>query len=254
MLREKYGDFKIPVSNCSTFECEEWPLDYYLDYFERLRQSGRRNNEPLYYLKDWHLALESDESFYKWPEEFRSDWLNEYTIGTGRSDYRFVYLGPKDSVTGFHQDVLKSHSWSANICGEKLWHFWAPGRHPKQCEGGGYITDEKILASADFIITQKDGQTLFVPSGWFHQVKNVVETLSINHNWINRQSVNNSWDYLNKQLEIIETEFAELKPGMECEGEWLQITQKVLRAQTSLDFDDFANFLRFILGNCMIII
>ena len=47
-----------------------------------------------------------DESFYEWPEEFKSDWLNEFTIATGRQDYRFVYIGPKDSHTGFHQDVL----------------------------------------------------------------------------------------------------------------------------------------------------
>jgi len=213
---------------------------------KRLREKGPLNNEPLYYLKDWHLALESDEEFYIWPDEFKSDWLNEFTINTGRSDYRFVYFGPAGSVTGLHQDVLKSHSWSANICGEKLWHFWRPGKHPIGLEGKGYITDETVLATADYIIEQKDGQTVFVPSGWFHQVKNIKETLSINHNWINRQSIKGSWEYLNEQLDIIEREFDDLKGGMECEGEWLQITQKVLRAQTSLDFDDFCSFLSFI--------
>ena len=216
---------------------------------ERLREKGPLNNEPLYYLKDWHLALEgtglhlflfilkifvlswnqsyifqlksvfqSDEEFYIWPNEFKSDWLNEFTINTGRSDYRFVYFGPAGSVTGLHQDVLKSHSWSANICGEKLWHFWRPGKHPIGLEGKGYITDETVLATADYIIEQKDGQTVFVPSGWFHQVKNIRETLSINHNWINRQSIQGSWEYLNEQLDIIEREFNDLKSGMDCEG------------------------------------
>ena len=121
-------------------------------------------------------------------------------------------------MTGLHQDVLKSHSWSANICGEKLWHFWRPGKHPIGLEGKGYITDETVLATADYIIEQKDGQTVFVPSGWFHQVKNIKETLSINHNWINRQSIKGSWEYLNEQLDIIEREFDDLKGGMECEG------------------------------------
>ena len=23
-LREKYGDYKVPVANCTTFECEDW--------------------------------------------------------------------------------------------------------------------------------------------------------------------------------------------------------------------------------------
>ena len=98
-----------------------------------------------------------DESFYEWPEEFKSDWLNEFTIATGRQDYRFVYIGPKDSHTGFHQDVLKSHSWSSNVCGKKLWHFWAPGTHPKEREGTGYITDTDVLSTATFIIEQNTG-------------------------------------------------------------------------------------------------
>jgi hypothetical protein len=84
-------------------------MDYYLDYIEKLRNRKPEADEPLYYLKDWHLALESDEEpFYDWPDHFRSDWLNEYTINTGKQDYRFVYFGPAESKTGFHQDVLKS--------------------------------------------------------------------------------------------------------------------------------------------------
>ena len=103
-----------------------------------------------------------DESFYEWPEEFKSDWLNEFTIATGRQDYRFVYIGPKDSHTGFHQDVLKSHSWSSNVCGKKLWHFWAPGTHPKEKEGTGYITDPEILSTATFIIEQNTGISSYI--------------------------------------------------------------------------------------------
>ena len=29
--------------------------------------------------------------------------------------------------TPFHSDVLRSHSWSANICGSKRWIFFPPG-------------------------------------------------------------------------------------------------------------------------------
>ena len=90
------------------------------------------------------------------------------------------------------------------MCGEKLWHFWAPGTHPVQCEGNGYIEDDDILKGISCSIIQRDGQTVFVPSGWYHQVKNMMETVSINHNWINRQSIRNSWSYLNDGRIIIE--------------------------------------------------
>ncbi|PNH01450.1 JmjC domain-containing protein 4, partial [Tetrabaena socialis] len=37
------------------------------------------------------------------------------------SDYRFLYLGPAGSWTPLHSDVLRSFSWSANVCGRKRW-------------------------------------------------------------------------------------------------------------------------------------
>merc|ERR1711990_1033077 len=138
-------------------------------------------------------------------------------------------------------------SWSSNVCGEKLWHFWAPGTHPVQCEGNGYIEDDDILKGISCSIIQRDGQTVFVPSGWYHQVKNMMETVSINHNWINRQSIRNSWSYLNDELKKIESELEYLRDGMsKCGGEWIQICQKILRSQTSMDFADFLYFLKFI--------
>merc|ERR1711962_1533828 len=36
-LRETYSPYKIPVNNCLTYDCEEWPMDYYIDYLKRLR-------------------------------------------------------------------------------------------------------------------------------------------------------------------------------------------------------------------------
>ena len=78
----------------------------------------------IHYLKDWHLVL-CDDSFYECPPHFQDDWLNEFCIIENKSDYRFVYMGPADSCTPIHRDVLASHSWSTNIVGQKIWHFWA---------------------------------------------------------------------------------------------------------------------------------
>ena len=83
-----------------------------------------------------------DANVYDTPAYFRNDWLNEYldavatpledsTAGDPvvKDDYRFVYIGCRGSFTPFHSDVLRSHSWSANICGRKLWTFYSPGYH-----------------------------------------------------------------------------------------------------------------------------
>lgn len=38
---------------------------------------------------------------------------------------------------------------------------------------------------------QRAGETVFVPSGWKHSVRNSGITLSINHNWANAASLDN---------------------------------------------------------------
>ncbi|PNW85229.1 hypothetical protein CHLRE_03g177007v5 [Chlamydomonas reinhardtii] len=47
---------------------------------------------------------------------------------TVTSDYRFCYLGPAGSWSPLHSDVLRSHSWSANVCGRKRW-LLVPPQH-----------------------------------------------------------------------------------------------------------------------------
>lgn len=37
-----------------------------------------------------------------------------------------MYLGPAGTWTPLHSDVLRSHSWSANVCGRKRWLLLPP--------------------------------------------------------------------------------------------------------------------------------
>ena len=79
-------------------------------------------------------------------------------------------------------------------------------------------------------ITQERGEIIFIPSGWFHEVHNLVllitswimqsilwtlyfqeETISINHNWINAFNIDLCWKYLKDQLASAEREIIEWK-------------------------------------------
>jgi hypothetical protein len=40
---------------------------------------------------------------------------------------------------------------------------------------------------------QEAGEAIFVPSGWYHTVENLEDTLSINHNWLNAHNVHWAW-------------------------------------------------------------
>lgn len=81
----------------------------------------------------------------------------------------------------FHADIFRSFSWSVNICGRKKWFFFPPGQEEalRDCHGGlPYdVTSPEFLDShlhPVLEVTQEAGEMVFVPSGWHHQVHNLV--------------------------------------------------------------------------------
>ena len=40
---------------------------------------------------------------------------------------------------------------------------------------------------------QERGEVMFVPSGWHHQVHNLCDTVSVNHNWFNWCCLRQVW-------------------------------------------------------------
>ena len=166
-------------------ECET--LDY------TILQWIHANPEPQFYLKDWHLMKELEEkgfhkSLYEVPEYFQRDILNEFLARVTGGDYKFVYWGPAGSQTPVHSDVLNSLSWSYNVVGSKLWKF--------------YLPNENISIA----VKQQAGESMFVPASWRHEVTNLVETLSINHNWATGANVDKLVDSVIADFHAVEQE------------------------------------------------
>lgn len=90
--------------------------------------------------------------------------------------------------TPFHADVFRSYSWSANICGRKKWLLYPPGQEEflRDCCGNlAYDVTSPALQDQQYFprfsqacrpleVIQEAGEILFVPSGWHHQVYNLV--------------------------------------------------------------------------------
>ncbi|KAF8571982.1 hypothetical protein P879_00318 [Paragonimus westermani] len=193
-----------------------------------------------------------DEEFYQLPDLFTSDWMNEFwTVRRDvQDDFRFVYLGVRNTWTPLHADVYQSYSWSVNICGEKRWWFFPPGEEKKLCafNNGRMPMDVRNLplestGAAYFLIVQHPGQAVFVPSGWYHQVVNVTNCLSINHNWFNATNVKWVWDHLQSQLASVEASTEDVRdtPG------WHEQCQVCLRALAGINFWEFFILLKYIL-------
>lgn len=199
---------------------------------------------------------------YTTPVYFQSDWLNQYWDSHEKQDddYRFVYMGPKGSWTPFHADVFHSYSWSANICGQKRWLLFPPGQENHLRDKFGRlpfdVTSNDMLnlslypnsckLTKQYEVIQNPGEILFVPSRWHHQVWNMKDTISINHNWLNGCCIDLNWCFLKKSLGEVQKEISDCWK-ME---DWHQQCQLILKSLTGINYEEFFKLCRAIAKNC----
>ncbi|XP_050670301.1 2-oxoglutarate and iron-dependent oxygenase JMJD4 homolog isoform X2 [Leptidea sinapis] len=233
-----YGEFKAPVADCNKInfnsQCKsEMTIK---DYMEYLQSS---NEENILYLKDWHLkanlkALKRSCSFYEVPNVFASDWLNEYAEDKTEDDFQFVYIGCKNTC------------WSVNVVGKKKWVFLPPGEENKLKDSFGNLPllfDQlKWNNIKYFEVIQEKGDGIFVPSGWHHQVFNLCETISINHNFMNACNLHIVWQALQSTLTEVEKEIKEF----ESTPEYTTQCQVILKSLFGMDFQSFINLIMHI--------
>lgn len=216
-LAHVFGDVRVPVIHMNSGERSSILMREYCS--ETFWKSGMWNDtQEKLYIKDFHFCIDApaSQNVYKTPIYFEDDWLNTWfdgdeggildTFGTDfkKSDYRFLYLGPRGSSTPLHTDVVRSHSWSAQIAGRKQWCLLDP-KYSKNIEDHNGICRYNTLTESNnpvFTINQYPGEIIFVPSGWYHEVVNIDDSLSINHNWIDSSSLETSWKYLMKEYDI----------------------------------------------------
>lgn len=186
------------------------------------------------------------------PVYFSSDWLNEYWDCLDVDDYRFVYMGPAGTWSPFHADIFRSFSWSVNICGRKKWFFFPPGQEEalRDCHGSlpydvtaSTLLDSRQHCSPPLEVTQEAGEMVFVPSGWHHQVHNLEDTISINHNWVNGCNLANMWHFLQQELQTVQREVSEWRDTM---PDWHHHCQVIMKSCSGINFEEFYHFLKVI--------
>lgn len=271
-LKSSFGSATVPVSDCSVKRydspsCCEMTFSEYVDYWQKLIDSGHDYcANPCLYLKDWHFTRDFPTYVpYATPKYFTSDWLNEYwDLRTDvKDDFRFVYMGPKGSWTPLHTDVFKSFSWSANICGRKLWYLFPPregqvnkGKKNKSpCDVYTLLEDSvKDAAEAPNLLKQErnmpylkviqnPGEIIFVPSNWYHQVHNLDDTISINHNFLNACNAKTVMINLMAALIDVQEEIADFQ---DTDG-FQEHCQAMLRAHFGMNVADFCAMLEAVL-------
>ncbi|CAI9787324.1 unnamed protein product [Fraxinus pennsylvanica] len=286
-LSTYFGNSRVQVADCGMREFTdqkrtEMSVSEFIDQWAQLsaaRKDGGSDGNSLLYLKDWHFAKEyPDYVAYSPPKFFCDDWLNlyldKYTMHNDPdtcqkrneimcSDYRFVYMGAKGTWTPLHADVFRSYSWSANVCGRKQWYFLPPSQYhlvfDRHMKSSVYNIFEEVYKS-NFTgleeaiwweCTQEKNEIIFVPSGWYHQVHNLEDTVSINHNWFNGHNISWVWDLLLREYHEAREYIEDIKDICDdFEG----LCQRNLAANAGMNFYDFFVFMvRFSFANLVLL-
>ncbi|WVQ72679.1 hypothetical protein IAR50_002239 [Cryptococcus sp. DSM 104548] len=264
----QYSHHVVPVANTlkpqfSEFERTERPLGEVLDLWENDIEAARG-----LYVKDWHLMAEIEsegrgvEEVYAVPGCLRDDWLNPpYTpsprttqpesVSTSTSDFRFTYAGPALTYTPLHRDVYGSYSWSANVVGRKVWWLFPPERldNIKDKNGKLYFDVRNLKDEGGAIkVLQQEGEIIFVPSGWHHQVLNIDFCISINHNFFSFPTIPRIYAALCVSQTRVEESILDVKEMIidrlgqsdgSWEKEWFEEVQNLLEMDAGWNWKGF---------------
>lgn len=108
-----------------------------------------------------------------------------------------------------------------------------------------FSVSRKILESKNvkfYDITQESNETIFIPSKWYHQVENIDDAVSINHNWFNGCNLSYIAESLLAHHEEVVREIEDVK-DMENFDEHCQV---MLKSSFGMNFFDFLEILSHI--------
>ncbi|KAL9537694.1 hypothetical protein MBANPS3_011546 [Mucor bainieri] len=259
-LCQQYGTAQGQVARCDKrhFTDQERTEMSFADFCEKWQEDDGKAS--LDYLKDLHLQKTFPyDKFYTVPDLFEDDWLNEYWLQQkGDDDYRFAYFGGHTTFTPLHADVYRSYSWSSNVCGIKKWTMFPPGQESLyQDKFNNAVYDVRDVDPTQFTkfhqakrieIYQQDGETVFVPSNWFHQVENIGAAISINHNWINASNLMFTYASLRKDWNDCKHAIEDLQDTM-SPMEFMQECQNLLMVHSGWDWRIFLNMMAHVVAN-----
>lgn len=108
------------------------------------------------------------------------------------------------------------------------------------------IEESKKSTLNKIVMIQDEGEIIFVPSGWYHQVCNLEDTISINHNWFNGCNIETVYHNLILELRKVENEISDCKEENNV-LDWNKLCQDVLRNSYGMNLVDLMNLLNYIL-------
>jgi len=176
------------------------------DYFRY--HDNHTDEDPIYMFDDkFHTRKETEGLLneYVIPPYFKEDFFE--LLEDERPPYRWIVIGPKGSGSPFHIDPYRTSAWNGLISGRKRWALYPYEKIPPGIEidwdkDGNFESDSpehikwmvevypKLKPSERPIeCILEGGEMIFVPSGWWHQVVNLTDTVAVTQNVCNQQNL-----------------------------------------------------------------
>lgn len=133
-----------------------------------------------------------------------------------------MIMGPKRSGSTFHKDPNATNAWNAVLTGSKYWLMFpsSPSLPPPP---GVILSDDHSeitspLSIAEYLLTFHSlartmpgcregicyaGEILHVPSGWFHLVLNLDDSLALTQNFVPRKKLPDVLGFLRDQRDQV---------------------------------------------------
>ena len=107
--------------------------------------------------------------------------------------YRYILIGASKTGTNVHTDNGGSSAWLSLLCGRKRWTFWPPDTPGTALQQGTWADSREWYRKAypevaaaglpgQLEVVQRPGETMWVPTGWWHVVENIGFTVALTQN------------------------------------------------------------------------
>ncbi|CAH2352306.1 hypothetical protein CLIB1423_06S03422 [[Candida] railenensis] len=191
-------------------ESVQWPLSLYGEYLQ-----NNKDENPLYLFDCSSVAMKELQKEYTAPEIFQQDLFRVFDSKDSsncRPDHAWLIVGPKRSGSTFHKDPNYTSAWNTALTGRKLWimlpgDITPPGVGTDDEESevtspvgiaewviSGFFNDSIKIPECKIGITFP-GECMYVPSGWWHSVINLDDSVALTQNFVPPPKLHNALNF-----------------------------------------------------------
>lgn len=187
-LTSKAGDVQVVVEEPAG-EKHVVKLSRFIDY---LHDPATFNAPPGLYLAGWDFrgAPELAQQYSR--PEFVVDWFTEFPEKV-RPHFQWLFLGNEGTGTRLHVDTSGTHAWLTQLLGKKEWILFPPEELQEWQGLDAFDPDFERFPDARnarrYEAELAPGETIFVPFGWIHQVRNLGPSLAVTENFVNESNL-----------------------------------------------------------------